>query len=201
VQHNNVSVLNKLLPQFLKTVSGIIISLLGWLIIVNLPMLDEISFPFAFTLTEMLSAAIFTIIVIMLITFGLRLELRFRYYATRFSNVGGVIRQVFFLGAILILYYFYRPLFIPYLSDLDWIFHLTFLVASLTVLVIMGIAIYKSLEQVTKPLPKKVRNKPLHISPLSCRSCGANIINSARFCPGCGKATETAQPKIEIDLR
>jgi len=201
LHQSNESVFNKLLPQLLKTSLGIIISLLGWLAIINLPMLDEISFPFAFTITEMLSAAIFTIIVIMLITFGLRLELRFRYYANRFSPVGTVIRQIFFLGAILILYFFYRPLVIPYLLGLDWIYHLGFLVASLTVMAILGISIYRSIEQVAKPSPDQVRKEPLHISTVNCPSCGANMISAARFCPGCGKATETAQPKIEIDLR
>jgi len=189
-----------LLQLFLKTSLSIIILLFIWLAIVNLPMLDEISFPLEFTLPEMLAATIFTIISIILINFGLRLEIILRYYSTKAPHFAMAVRQVFFMAAILILYFFYRPLFVPYLNGLDYIYHLAFLVASLTVLSILGIAIYRSIEDLAKSISGSKQKRFSAAPIIKCSSCGAPIKRLASFCPTCGETVTAAQSKIDLDL-
>lgn len=88
--------------------------LIVWLVIINLPMLEEITFPLEFTLTELLVAVVLTLIVSMLVSFGLRMELRLASLETDISQCGTMAKQFVFLIAVLITYFAFKPLAISY---------------------------------------------------------------------------------------
>lgn len=223
----NKSSFSQLLPMFLQTVVGVIILLIVWLIIINLPMLEEISFPLEFTLTDMLAAAVLTVIVSMLISLGLRLELRLNYLTENFPQGGTMVKQIIFLIAILITYFAYRPLVVPYLGDLDWLYHLLFLVAFLIILFILGSSVYRNMESIaeiftnskirsedalTTSVCSKCGEKNLPESqfcsfcgdkipqPRKCRNCNTTLKLEAKFCPRCGEATEAIGLSDESEL-
>lgn len=190
MQEKPKSTMEQLLPLFMQTAVGIIILLIVWLVIINLPMLKEIAFPLEFTLTELLAAAVLTIIVSMLVSFGLRMELRLGYLVTDFPQCGTMVKQFVFLIAILIAYFAFKPLATPYLSDMGWIYHLLFLILFLSVLAILGSSIYRNMEEFTELFTKTKHRGPSSSAALLCGKCGektqpirASVLFAARSCP------------------
>ena len=180
-------------------------------------MLEEISFPLEFTLTDMLAAAVFTVVVSMLISLGLRLELRLSYLTDNFPQGGTMVKQIIFLIAILIVYFAYRPLVVPYLGVLDWLYHLLFLVVFLIILFVLGSSVYRSMESFAEIFTSsKIRSEDALLAsvcskcgeknlpesqfcsfcgdkipqPRKCRNCNNILRLEAKFCPRCGEATE-----------
>lgn len=186
------STMEQLLPLFMQTAVGIIILLIVWLVITNLPMLKEIAFPLEFTLTELLAAAVLSIIVSMLVSFGLRMELRLGYLVTDFPQCGTMVKQFVFLIAILIAYFAFKPLAIPYMGDLDWIYHLLFLIFFLSILAILGSSIYRNMEELTELFTKTKYRGPSPSAALLCGKCGEKNAANTRFCSFCGE--ELPQP-------
>lgn len=192
MQEKPKSTMEQLLPLFMQTAVGIIILLIVWLVIINLPMLKEIAFPLEFTLTELLAAAVLTIIVSMLVSFGLRMELRLGYLVTDFPQCGTMVKQFVFLIAILIAYFAFKPLATPYLSDMGWIYHLLFLILFLSVLAILGSSIYRNMEEFTELFTKTKHRGPSSSAALLCGKCGEKNAANTRFCSFCGE--ELPQP-------
>jgi len=217
--------MEQLLPLFMQTGVGIIILLIIWLVIVNLPMLEEIAFPPRFTLTELLSAVVLTVIIGMLVSFGLRMELRLGYLVQNFPQGGIMIKQLVFLIAILIAYLAFRPIAVPYMGEVDWIYHLVFLIAFVAVLAVLGSLIYRNTEEIVEIFFGSKRHGPSSSSallcskcgeknaagtkfcsfcgveqpqPLQCSSCGVFLKPGAKFCPGCGAASGETSPRGEV---
>jgi len=205
--------LEQFLPMILQTALGIIVLLIVWLIISRLPMLDEIDFPLDFTLSELVGAGILTAIVVLLISFGIRIELRMSYVFSRFPEGGTIVKNIVFLIAILIAYWAYRPLLNPYMGELKWIYSLLFLFLFVAVLVVLALNIYRNAESIgamftgTKSdfvlCPKCGSRNPSNskfcstcgaelpqIKELRCKNCGALIKPGAKFCPHCGMAID-----------
>ena len=65
---------SELLPVMLQTGVGIVVLLVIWLVVSNLPMLARLPFPTKFTLGNLLAAIVLTVAAGMLISFGLRME-------------------------------------------------------------------------------------------------------------------------------
>lgn len=203
----------QLFPMILQTVLGIIVLLIVWLIISRLPMLDEIDFPLDFTLSELIGAGILTVIIALLVSFGIRMELRMSYVFSRFPEGGKIVKNIVFLIAVLIAYWAYRPLLNPYMGDLRWIYSLAFLFLFVAVLIVLALNIYHNTEGISaiftgtksgSTLCQKCGNSnpssskfcstcgaglPQTIE-LKCKSCGAPIKPGAKFCPSCGTAID-----------
>lgn len=179
--------MEQLLPLFMQTGVGIVILLILWLVIVNLPMLEEISLPLEFTFAELLAAVVLTLIITMLVSFGMRMELRLGYLVTDFPQGGTMVKHFVFLIAILIAYFAFRPLGVPYLDEMDWIYHLLFLVVFLAVLAVLGKSIYSNIEAFTEFLTGSKRRGPSASAALLCSKCGEKSAAGTRFCSFCGE--------------
>jgi len=207
-------------PMILQTVLGIIVLLIVWLIISRLPMLDEIDFPLDFTLSELVGAGILTVIMVLLVSFGIRIELRMSYVFSRFPEGGTIIKNIVFLIAILIAYWAYKPLLNPYMGDLRWIYSLAFLFLFVAVLVVLALNIYRNTEGISaiftgtksgfvlchkcgnsNPSSSKFCSicgaELPQVKELNCKSCGAPLKPGAKFCPSCGIAiSSSAEEKV-----
>ncbi len=139
---NEQSTFKQLVPIFAQTGVALVILLLMWLIISNLPMLESINLPLPFNLTEFLSAVLMTIIVVLLINLGSRLQLRLLYIKPRFKNVQAIVRLLMSLIAVFLLYNAYRPILIPYLGNYEWAYHVFFLFWFIALLGFLGYSIY-----------------------------------------------------------
>jgi len=213
--------IEQLLPLFMQTFVGIIILLIIWMVVSSLPMLDEISFPLDFTLTELLAAVILIIIAIMLINFGSRMELRLSYLVKNFPQGGTMVKQFIYLIAILIAYIALQPLALPYLAEFYWLYHVIFLLLFLIVIVILGSSIYSNSEEFvllfTNPKRKGHVTTALNVcskcgeknsagtkfcsfcgeklnQPITCSGCGAILKPGAKFCSECGAVGDKATP-------
>lgn len=178
--------ISQILPMFLQTAVGIIILMIVWLIIVNLPMLEEMSFPLDFTITEMLAAAVLTIIISMLISFGMRIEVRLSLLTT-LPQGGTMAKQIFFLIAILIAYFAYKPIVVPYLGDIEWLYHLLFLIVFLTILAILVSALYRNIEYFTGTFTSSKLQGPSAAKVLECVQCGGKNAAGFKYCSFCGE--------------
>jgi len=207
-----------LLPLLVQTGVGIIILLIFWLVVVNLPMLDEIDFPLDFTLAELIAAVLLLAITAMLVNFGNRMELRMAHVLPSFPQAGNLVKILVFIIATLIVYTALRPLVLPYINDLDWIYHLVFLLVVVGLLGFLGYSIYINMEQITllftssgtssSPVGGIVCNKCGEKNksqatfcsycgaelprPPQCNSCGRVVKPGAKFCPSCGSGVSQA---------
>lgn len=182
------STMEQLLPLFVQTGVGIVILLIAWLVIANLPMLDRITIPLEFSLTQLIVAVILTIIIGMLIGFASRIELRLGYLVANFPQCGTMVKHFVYLIVILIAYFAFNPLAVPYMGEMDFIYHLLFLIAFLVVLVILGNTIYRNTEGFSQLLGSAAKSpgKPAAIS-LICSKCGEKNEYGTRFCSFCGE--------------
>ncbi len=194
-QTKSQSSISQLLPLLMQTGVGIVILLIIWLVVSSLPMLGEISFPLDFTLTELLGAVLLTIIVVILCSFGSRMELRMRYLMASFPQAGTMIKQFVYLIVVLIVYFAYQPLAVPYMADLDWIYHLLFLIIFLAYLGILGFSIYNNMEEFTALITasKGAPGAPSSAVSVICGKCGEKNIDGAQFCSFCGETLPQPQ--------
>jgi predicted amidophosphoribosyltransferase len=188
-------------------------------------MLDEISFPLDFTLTELVAAVFLLIIAGMLFNFGSRIELRLGYLIKNFPQGGSMVKQFVYLIVILIAYKALQPLALPYLADFYWLYHLIFLVIFLIVIVLLGSSIYSNSEELvllfTNPRGKShvtfASNVCLNCGeqnsagtkfcffcgeklnqPIICSGCRAIIKPGAKFCSECGVDADKATPDVAV---
>ena len=215
------STLDQLLPIFIQAGVGIFFLLIVLLVVSYLPMIKEIDFPLRFSLFELIKAVILTIIAIMLFNFGRRMGLRIGYMVSRFPQSGTMVKLFVFMIAVLVLYFAYIPLVIPYMENLAWIYHLLILFIFLFLLGSLGYTIYSNAD-VLKNLISGSSKAALTQSeiicancgeknktgtkfcsfcgkelpqPLKCSSCGAILKQNAKFCPNCGATVGEASPK------
>jgi RNA polymerase subunit RPABC4/transcription elongation factor Spt4 len=171
----------------MQTGVGVILLLIIWLVVNNLPMLNAIALPLDFTLTDLLGAAILTAIVVILCNFGVRMELRLAYLVKSFPQGGTMLKQLVYLIAVLIVYFAFRPLVVPYLKNYDWIYHLLFLVVFLAYLGILGYSIYNNIEELTAVISGRyIQEKPSVAANIVCGKCGEKNFHDSRFCSFCG---------------
>ena len=179
-------------PLILQAGVGIISFLILWLIISALPMLQEIDLPLDFTLTELVNTGILTVVIVILVNFGSRLELRLGYIYPHFPQMGTMAKSVAFLIAILIAYRVYLPLLEPYLSDLGWIYSVTFLILFVAVLVMLARIIYLNVEDISAFIAGSKKGFSSTDPEILCKKCGESNRSGSKFCSVCG--AELPQP-------
>ncbi len=214
--------LKGLLPLVMQTGIAIVILLVVWLVISLLPMLEAIDIPLKFSLSELVGAVILTVIVMLLVNFATRLELRLRHLLADFPQGGTMAKLLLFLIAVLVGYTAYRPLALPYMTDLEWIYHLLFFGAFVAILGVLGYALYNNMEQLIALMTRsggvpstaegticsKCGEKTREANrfclfcgaelpkPPTCGSCGRVLRPGVGFCPSCGAAAEAAVSEV-----
>lgn len=179
------SAFEQLFPMILQTFIGIVILLIAWLVITALPMVKGIRMPLDFTTAQLITALILTIIVVMMISFGIRMELRLVYLGVKFPQSGTMVKQLMVLLSVLIAYYAFKPLVMPYSGELEWIYHVAFLVAFIAALFFLGYNIYSNIEQLSA-LFAGSRSSSSKEATLACAKCGKDNLLDAAFCSFCG---------------
>ena len=185
------SLLRNVLPLVIQAGVGIIILLIFRAVITDLNMVREIDIPVYFTLPQLLSAVILTIIMVVLLNFGTRMELRLAHIVTDFPQSGRIVKLLIFLIAIGIGYGAYIPLLRHYWGDLDWVYHLSFLILFVIVLGMLGHIIYAHTERLIA-LIAGLSSRAKQTFPVSgaeglvCAACGGTNEAGASFCSSCG---------------
>ncbi len=176
----------QILPLLLQTTVAVAVLLGIWFLIMNLPMLDEIYLPLPFTLVELLSAILVTVIVVVTINFGSKLERALKYKMTRFPQLGMMLKLLLVIGSVLLLYFFYEPLIIPFIDDLDWIYHGFFLFILIGLIGIFGYSIYQGLGGLTQKLADPGSFQRPARPGLTCPACGLVSASDMSYCGSCG---------------
>jgi len=193
------SIVEYLTPLFIQVGIGIIIVLVIWRLIISLPMLIEIEFPMLFTVYDLIAAVMITIVIVILFHFGNMLEVYLNHLVTKFSQSGTIAKQAIMLIIIFVAYISYKGIAIPYLDDLDWVYHLFFLIMFLFDLGMMGYSIYKNTGNITKLTmdavnqSKKTTPPTVYGNNLICGQCGHRNNAVSKFCALCG--AELNKPK------
>jgi hypothetical protein len=188
---------NEISVLVVQTVVALILLFFVWIIIVNLPMLEEIKLPLDFTLPDLLGAVLLTVIAVALYRFGSRIENAFYQAETNLPQIGTIIRNVCLLVSLLLIYFAYRPLVVPYMGELDWVYHILFLIAVLVALVVLVNFIYLNTEYFTDYLTlqsaKPKANRAM--GTITCSSCDKKYLSEDGivFCSQCGE--KLPQPK------
>jgi len=186
------SLVGQVLPLLIQAGVGIIILLISRAVITDLEMVREIQIPVYFTLPQLISAVILTIIMVLLVNFGTRMELRLAHIVTDFPQSGYMLKLFIFLIVIGIGYGAYIPLIRPYWGDLDWVYHLSFLILFVVVLGMLGHTIYTHTERLTTVVTGLFSGAKQTI-PISgaeglvCPACGGKNKAAATFCTSCGR--------------
>jgi len=134
-----------------------------------------------------------------------------------FSQGGTMVKQLVLIMVVFIAYFALRPLTVPYLGDLDWVYHLIFLFIILNLIGILGYSLYTNINEFSEFLKgnKKVTgtvvtdficnwcNNKNEIGSNFCSICGNDLPKSGkcnkchallkpggRFCPKCGSVLE-----------
>lgn len=104
-----------------------------------------------------------------------------------------MVKQLAVILTVLIIYLAYRPIVVPYMADLSWLYHMLFLFVFLCYLSTLGFAVYYNVE----PLAALLSEKQVGSSPpagiIKCVNCGEEVSGGSLFCPSCGM--ELPQPK------
>jgi len=193
------SIKQQVLPLVFQAGGGILVALVFWLVIGELPMVEDIQLPVEFTLTELLSAGILTIIMGILVSFGMRMEACLAAIVTGFPQSGQILKLFIFLIVIGIAYGAYLPLLEPYWGDVEWVYPVFFLVVFLVVMGILGYTIYQHMDRLGTLLyqhmdrlgtllvvAKQTVATPAAAGDIACAGCGEKNKIGATFCSSCG---------------
>ncbi len=212
---NNINSSNHppILPVFIQTLTAIALLIAFWFLITLLPFFEELSLPMPFTLGELLSAILFTVIVVLALLFGVKLERSLYRRLTKFKTAGSMIKLLMVIGSVIILYIFYQPLVLPFTGEMDWVYHLFFLFLLIGLSGIFVYSAYKSLGSASVKTASASGDSSFtgsavcptcgFASPpgtpncvtcgekpgkpeLNCPACKESLMADARFCPGCG---------------
>ncbi len=194
---------NQLLPLLIQTGVGILILLIVWLIVDNLPMLEKIDFPLEFTLSQLMGAILVTLIIGVLINFGHQAEVRMRTIMPSFPQSGSLLKLFIYMLSIFFAYAAFGPLLLPYMDkvDLDWIYHLLFLLLVFVILGLLGYSLYIHLDKIIPLFSSQgwasSMAAPEAAGGAVCDKCGASHKSDATFCTSCGQKLapgEKAEP-------
>lgn len=177
--------LRGLLPLVMQTGISIAILLIVWLVISLLPMLDAIDIPLKFTLSELIGAVILTVIIVLLVNFAIRLELRMSHLLADFPQGGTMAKLFVFMVAVLVGYSTYQPLVLPYIDNLEWVYHLLFFGVFAVILSVFGFTIYNNMEQLTALMTRSGRALS-STEGTTCPKCGEKNQGAGQFCSFCG---------------
>jgi len=145
-------------------------------------MVDDIRMPLEFTFTELIRAVVFTVLIVMLVNFGTRMELLIGHNSSDFPQGGKIAKLFIFFISAIIAYNAYAPILFPHLGDLDWIYSLIFLVFSLVVLAQLGNIIYNNTEFITALINRQGVSLSSGLGVLTCEKCETSLKKGTRFC-------------------
>ncbi len=176
----------RLLPLLVQTGITIGLIVVAWFILLMLPMMDAIVIPLEFSFSDLVRTAIYTVIGIIIVNFALRMEMELRLILTAFPQGATIIKLILLSFVVLLAYSAYRPLVLPYMPDLEWIYHLLFFGLFIAVLVVLGLMIFNNVGQLSTLIaPGKAVS--FNLLPITCPSCGNKNREGSSFCSFCGK--------------
>lgn len=193
-----------LLRPVVKLVAGVVGLLLLEYIILALPMVKELPSPgLSISILQIVSAIIATVIIILLINFGIEISQTCRVFFPTFQGSGTIVHLAVVLVTILVAYRAYQELARLFLGQYLWVYSLAFLVLTLLPLIYLVYLCYTNLDKLADVAVKgfSPSRTPLRPSPAveqpagrTCSKCGAVLARGAKFCRECGTpVTQTAQ--------
>ncbi|RJQ04237.1 MAG: zinc-ribbon domain-containing protein [Bacillota bacterium] len=184
-------------PLVIQTVVGLFILLFSWAVVAFLPMVKEVYLPLEFTLEELLTGVILTVAIILLLSFGGRLERRLNLVGPGQGAAGRIVKFLMVLLSVMIAYVAYRPLAIPYLEglDLDWVYGVTFLGVCLIALALLGWSVYAYTEYLARA-PRGRAVAAAAAGYVVCSRCGRRNEQGWKFCGACG--AELFYPSLPV---
>jgi hypothetical protein len=185
------SALGHVLPPLIQAGVGILILLIARAVLIRLDMVREIEIPVEFTFPQLISAVILTVMMIVLVNLGMRMESLLAHIVTGFPQSGYILKLAVFLIVIGIGYGAYLPLVRPYWGDFDWVYHVSFLILFVVVLGMLGYTIYTNTERLTTLIAGLFSGAKEAVAVrgdagLLCASCGGRNRAGAAFCSLCG---------------
>lgn len=186
-----------LLRPVVKLVAGVVGLLLLEYIILALPMVKELPSPgLSISIPQIVSAIIATVIIILLINFGIEISQARRIFFSTFRSSGTIVHTAVVLATIPVAYQAYQELAQIFLGKYLWAYSLAFLVLTLLPLIYLVYLCYINLDKLAdmavKGFPRSqgsFRPSPVAEPPPAgkrCSKCDAVLAPGVKFCRECG---------------
>jgi hypothetical protein len=176
----------KVVSLIIKTVLSMTLLLVAWVVISNLPMFIEIRLPLYFSLLDVISAGLLTVVAILIFKFGTQIRVIYSEIDLSFPQILTIIEQSMFLIFLMIIYFAFRPIVVPYMDYLDWTYHVVFLIFFLFVMGSLGFYIFRNVDALTEQLANKSILSNVERDYISCENCSCKNNANAKFCSNCG---------------
>ncbi len=176
----------KVVSLIIKTLLSMALLLVVWLVISNLPMLIEIRLPLYFSLLDVIGAALLTVLAILVIKFGSQVSRIYSAVDLSFPQILVVVEQVMYLVALLLIYFAFGPLAVPYMGNFGWAYHVAFLLFFLFLMGSLVGFIYRNVDTLTDLLASKSIMGINESGSVICNQCGARNSVKAKYCSSCG---------------
>ncbi len=178
-----------ILPLLVQAGTGIALALACWLVLARLPPVRDARLPVAFTLGQLVGAVALTGVVLLLVDLGRRLELRVSCAFPQVPAAGTIAKLLVFLAATAVAYRAFGPLTLPYLGYRQWLYSLTFVAVTVTLLTQLGLTLHANLEGLAFVLTSTgTRHRTV------CPDCGRAGRPGATFCTSCGGTLRSSAP-------
>lgn len=198
---------NILMPLVAKTVIGVVVLMIIWLLVSILPMIDDIELPLEFTLSELLTASILTILVVLLINFGERAE-KVILKVYQVSIFGTILKYGLYFISVIIIYTSFLDIFPPYMDEYDWIYNLIFLILAVIILAMIGFTLFTRSDELIYYFQQRKASQNSNMITqsraveadalgLNCNNCGASVGEEDAFCTNCGRKLEKNETDLE----
>lgn len=201
-----VSASRVLLRPVVKLVAGVVGLFFLEYIILALPMVKELPSPgLSISIPQIVSAIIATVIIILLVNFGIEISQACRIFFPTFQGSGTIVHLAVVLVTILVAYQAYQELAQIFLGKYLWAYSLAFLVLALLPLIYLVYLRYLNLDKLAdvtlggfqraRGLSRPSPAAGVQPAGRKCAKCGVALAPGVKFCRGCG--TLVAQPAQE----
>ena len=182
-------------PVIRLMVGLIILAIINW-VLTNLPMVKAVSIPGSpVSITAIVSVVVGIIMISLLLVFGKEFAPRLQAALPTVPEIGTVVSATIALAVVTIAYTMFKAAIIPFMQELLWLYHLTFLIIAIWPLTTLITALYKSSNKIADLASVKIAETSGEL--IKCTSCGAYISSSATFCPRCSCAVNHYLPVSE----
>lgn len=192
-----VSARKEFVTATIRSAVVIVMLLIVRVVTARLPMLRDIMPLVNFDLASLLDAIVMTGVVIAIVAFGVTLERHLPGLVTGFPRAGQLSKLFAVIIAVTVAYFSYRYLVLSLIPDLDWLYPIVFLVLFAVPVVLLCVAIYASIDDLTALFTGGRRARPLPAGRdcRACAGCGAPLLEDAVFCASCGTKVEDKKPE------
>lgn len=153
-------------------------------VIQRLPMLTDLHIPDLNMSAALLGKSIISLITIGVIwNFGQEFSPELQRLFPSWPESASLLKHMVFLIAVLIAYGALLPLAARLLRSEIWIYQILFVLLALFPVVLGGLTLYKSVDNITK----LVGHQASKMIDVTCANCGSLNSTNAKFCLKCGK--------------